>query len=97
MKLTNKQVKYLKSLGHDLAPVYQIGKDGITENMLNDIDNYLLKYEIVKVKVLQNCDFSTSQIKEIFEDNGFYVVQKIGSKLILFQPNPKLKDRIRLP
>jgi len=42
--LNPKQKAYLKSLAHSLKPVFQIGKEGLNENMLNDILNYLKKH-----------------------------------------------------
>ncbi len=32
--LSNKQVKFLKSMGHELKAVYQVGKDGVTSNLV---------------------------------------------------------------
>ncbi len=95
--LNNKQIKYLKSLAHSLKAIYQIGKDGITDNMINDILNYLKKHEIVKVKFLQNCEISSLEAIEKFNDAKIEVVQNIGGILVLYKRNDKLKDKIKLP
>ncbi len=95
--LTNKQNKYLKSLAHKLKPIYQVGKDGVTDNMICDVLNYLKKYEICKVKVLQNCDFSNEEVALSFEGANVIVVQTIGSTITLYKENKKLNNSIKLP
>ena len=65
--LNGKQKAYLRSLAHNIDPVFQIGKDGITDNMLRDIKNYLLKHEIMKVSVLNNCMEDKASLATIFE------------------------------
>ena len=58
--LNPKQKAYLKSLAHPLKPTFQIGKDGLNENMLHDILNYLNKHELMKVSILQNSFVNSS-------------------------------------
>ena len=50
--MKGKQKSYLRGLAHELKPVFQIGKDGINDNMLTDIRNYLNKHELMKISVL---------------------------------------------
>ncbi len=37
--LTGKQKRYLRSLAHNIDPIFQIGKGGINENMIKQIDD----------------------------------------------------------
>ncbi len=95
--LTSKQKSYLKSLAHDLNPVFQIGKDGISDNMKYDIVAYLAKHELMKVNILNNSDISFDEATEIFEDVNIEVVQTIGHIMVLYKPSKKAKNPIVLP
>lgn len=95
--LTGKQKAYLRSIAHNISPVFQIGKDGITDNMLRDINNYLLKHEIMKVSVLNNCMEEITDLAALFELAGISVAQIIGHIIVLYKKNPKLENGIKLP
>ncbi len=95
--LNGKQKAYLRSLAHNIDPVFQIGKDGITDNMLRDIKNYLLKHELMKVSVLNNCMEDKASLATIFELAGIDVIQIIGHVIVLYKKNPKLENGIKLP
>ncbi len=41
----------LRAAGHHLSPVVQVGKEGVTEAVLRQLDQALLDHELVKVKV----------------------------------------------
>ncbi len=46
--ITTKQRSYLRSLGSQLAPIFQVGKGGIEENFLKQIDGALESRELIK-------------------------------------------------
>ena len=50
--VTGKQRAYLRKLGHGIEPIFQIGKDGVTDTLLRGIDEALEKREILKVHIL---------------------------------------------
>ena len=52
--LTPKEKAYLKSIAQKEKATFQIGKEGLSENLLNDVLNYLNKHEIIKISILQN-------------------------------------------
>ena len=95
--LTSKQNSYLKKLAHNLTPTCQIGKDGLTENIITDIYNYLNKHELMKVSVLQNCIYETEEIAENFKDTDIELVQVIGRTIVLYQKSKNAKYPIVLP
>ena len=49
-KLSSKQVRYLRGLGHHLSPVAIIGQHGLTEQVVKAVDEVLLTHELVKIK-----------------------------------------------
>ena len=52
--LTGKQKQYLKSTAVDFSAVVQIGKEGITDNVINSVTEALAARELIKVKINQN-------------------------------------------
>ena len=52
--LTGKQKRYLRSLAHNIDPIFQIGKAGINDNMISQIDETLENRELIKIHILQN-------------------------------------------
>ena len=84
--LNSKQRAYLRGLANSLEPIFLIGKGGINENMIKDIDNALEAKELIKVKVLNNSMTDPREASiEIAERTGADVVQVIGGKFVLYR------------
>ncbi|MFW5794669.1 MAG: YhbY family RNA-binding protein [Bacillota bacterium] len=96
MNLKGKQKAKLRKLANEKAIMFQIGQAGLTDSVINNILENLAKHEVGRVSVLKNCPDSFSEIINKLSAAGIYVVYKIGRVLLLYKPNPKLKDRIRL-
>ncbi|MDO5715832.1 MAG: ribosome assembly RNA-binding protein YhbY [Tissierellia bacterium] len=95
--ITGKQRSYLKSLAHNKDPLLQIGKTGISQALIDQLDQLLEDHELVKVKVLQNSPNEAEEIvDEILERVGGEFVQLIGSKFTLYRPSKENKT-IELP
>lgn len=97
--ITTKQRAYLRGLGNALDPVMQIGKDGISENVLTGVNLLLEARELVKIKVLKNCDMEASEMAKIVAEKlQAEVVQVIGNIMILYKKSTR-KDfkHIELP
>lgn len=60
--LTGKERAYLKSLAHNMDPLIQLGKDGINQGFLSQIDKLLEDHEIVKINVLQNAQWKLMKL-----------------------------------
>ena len=52
--LTGKQKRFLRSKANNVDPTFQIGKSGINDNMVSQINDILENRELIKVHVLQN-------------------------------------------
>ena len=95
--LTGKQRSYLKSLAHNLDPLFQLGKAGLTENFVKQMKEALETKELIKIKILQNCDLDpTETANEIVEELNAEFVQSIGSKFVVYKESKKNK-KIELP
>jgi len=100
LDLTSRQKKFLKGLAHDLPALVQVGKEGLSDKLIEATDQELLRRELIKVKLGKNSglekDTAGITLAEATQSN---LVQIIGKTLILYRANPKRKkeDRIRLP
>ncbi|WP_423189685.1 ribosome assembly RNA-binding protein YhbY [Alkalibacterium sp. f15] len=92
MKLTGKQKRFLRAEANHLSPVFQIGKNGLTTDMVEEFEESLGNKELMKVQLLQNTDWTASEAVAFIEENSeITVVQKIGKVLVLFKPSEKEK------
>ena len=88
--MTSKERAYLKSLANRVPALYQIGKDGISENMVKAIDAALEARELIKVHVLENALVDAKILAaELAEKTGAQVVQVIGKKAIIYRRSKK--------
>ncbi len=93
--LTGKQKRFLRSKAHHLKAVFQVGKDGVNENMINQLNDVLEKRELIKVRVLKNCLLDKETIAEqLAEGTGAEVVQMIGSHIVLYKESKENKQII---
>lgn len=84
--ITGKQRSYLKSLANKTDTLCYIGKDGITENVLKEIDNLLEKRELVKVKIQESSTLNPKETcEEIAKKLNAEFVQAIGRKFTLYR------------
>ena len=84
--LTSKQRAYLRGLANTLEPTLLIGKGGLNDNMISDIDAALEAKELIKVKILNNSMAEPREASiEIAEKIGADVVQVIGGKFVLYR------------
>ena len=95
--LTPKQKAFLKSLANKVPATFQIGKEGLSENLLTDVLNYLNKHEIIKISVLQNASVEDVEIIEFFAKANIEFVQKIGRQVVLYKHSDNVKEPIVLP
>lgn len=51
--MTSKQRAYLRGLANTLQPIFQIGKSGLSANLIKQLDDALEARELIKVSVLE--------------------------------------------
>lgn len=99
-KLTGKQARFLRGVGHHLRPLAMVGKEGISLNLLKSVAELLTAHELVKVKLGQGCALDRGAAAEILaEKTGAAVAQVIGKIILLYRANPDRQDdgKIVLP
>ena len=88
--ITTKQRAMLRGLGNALEPVMQIGKEGFSDTSKSTVDGLLEARELVKIKVLNNCELSPKEMMKIVcENTGADPVQVIGRIIIIYRKSSK--------
>lgn len=95
--MNSKQRAYLKGLANKVSAIFQVGKSGISENLINQIDDALEARELIKISVLENSLISSKEAAEqISKATKSETVQVIGNKFILYKVSQQ-KPTIILP
>jgi RNA-binding protein len=97
MALTGKQRRFLRSRGHHLDPVVQVGKLGVTDPIVAATDTALATHELIKVRCGSECPLDREEVATALTTAvAAELVQKLGRTLLLYRPDPE-KPRIVLP
>ena len=84
--ITTKQRAYLRSMASTLNATMQIGKDALKEESVKQIVDMLEARELVKIKVLKNCEQSARELADSIQQKiGWEVVQVIGLTIVLYK------------
>ena len=95
--LTSKQRAYLRGIANSIDTILMVGKGSITDQVVKQAEDALYAREIIKGKVLENCEINSRQVADILSEKlDCDVVHVIGSKFVLYKPNPD-EPVIKLP
>ncbi len=84
--ITSKQRSKLKSKASTLSPIAQIGKGGITDNLLKTLSDALDARELIKVNILETADEDARNLAEnVAELLDAVPVAVIGRKAIFYR------------
>ena len=96
MELTSKQRAQLRGIASTEDTIIMVGKDGIGENLIKQVEDALEARELIKGKVLENSLLTAREAaEELAPKTRSEVVQVIGSKFVLYRQQPK-KDKRRI-
>ena len=88
--LTSKQRAALRGLANSLPTVFQVGKSGVTPELVQAMDDALAARELIKARVLDNCMMSAREAAEMLSGRTrSEVVQVIGSRFVLYRKAKK--------
>ena len=94
--LNSRQRAQLRGLANSLDTISQIGKGGVTENTVKQVDDALEARELIKLRVLETSPVSSREAAdEIAEKTHSDVVQVIGTRFVLYRESRDNKQ-IRL-
>lgn len=90
--LSSKQRSFLRGLANTVPAIFQIGKNGIEENVVKQFDEALEARELVKASVLKNSIYSAREAaEEVAQAVGADVVSVLGSKFVLYKESKNSK------
>ena len=88
--LTNEQKKILKKEASKLSATIIIGKDGLTDNILDNIYTDLIAHELVKINVLKTCSEDLNALSlDIAGEMNASIVQVIGRVIVIYKESKK--------
>lgn len=90
--LNNAQTKFLRKASHGMKPLFQMGKFGLTEVFIDQVEAAIEKRELIKFVILSNSSEDLKDVAEkIAEEIDAAIVQTIGSTAILYRESSKEK------
>ena len=88
--LTSKQRAQLRALANPIETILQVGKSGVGEQLVKQVDDALTARELIKLRVLETAPGSVKEIaSELAEAANAEVVQTIGTRFVLYRRNAK--------
>ena len=84
--MTGKERAELRKQANALTAIFQIGKDNITEPLIEAVDAALRKRELIKLSVLETSELSAREAAEqLAGATGAEIIQCIGRKFVLYR------------
>ena len=85
--MTSKERAALRAKANGLEPIIQLGKEGISENLLTQIDDTLDTRELIKIRVhLESAPETPKELAQKLADPlGAEVIQVIGGIIVLYR------------
>ena len=95
--MNSKQRAFLRSLANNINSIFQVGKNGISENLIKQVDDALEARELIKLNVLETSPDDIEEVaNSIAEKTNSTLVQIMGNKITLYRARKK-DSRIVLP
>lgn len=90
--LNSRQRAQLRGMANTYEAIFQVGKGGINEQLIKQVDEALEARELIKLRVLETCpDTSRVAADKIAERVGADVVQVIGYRFVLYRESKNNK------
>lgn len=88
--MTSKQRAYLRGLANSIDPIFQIGKSGLSKNLLKQLDDALEARELIKINVLENSGEDVKSLGNTIANSiNAECVQTVGNKITLYRARKK--------
>ena len=89
--LTSKQRAQLRGMANGIDAIFQIGKGGMNDQLIRQVDETLEARELIKLTVLETSPDPVRAVADtVAEKTGADVVQVIGFKFILYRRSKTL-------
>ena len=88
--MTSKQRAYLRGQANTIDAIFQVGKGGITDVLLKQLDDAIEARELIKITILETAPASAKELaEELAQGSNSVVVQTVGNKVTLFRQKKK--------
>ncbi|MBL8954972.1 MAG: YhbY family RNA-binding protein [Myxococcaceae bacterium] len=87
--LTGKQRHKLRALGHHLAVVVQVGQNGVTDTVVEALDEALQRHELVKVQIADERDARRAAAAKLATETKSAIAQELGKTVLFFRKREK--------
>ena len=88
--LSKQDKQFLKQQAHSLKPIFQVGKNGVNEEMIKGISDALEHRELIKISILQNCPVNKDEVAfDLQRLTKGEIVQVIGKTIVLYRKSKK--------
>ena len=95
--MTSKQRAYLRGLANKIDAIFQVGKNGISDNLIMQVNDALEARELIKLNVLETSPEDIQEIANtLSEATNSALVQTVGNKITLYRARKK-NSKIQLP
>lgn len=95
-QLTGFQNRHLKKLASTLKPIIQIGKNGVSDNLVTTIDKALMNHELIKVKFLEYKSERRELSTAIASKTDSQLLQVIGNTAVFYRESSDASKRQKL-
>lgn len=91
--LNSRQRAQLRGLANNIETIFQVGKSGVTENTVKQVNDALEARELIKLRTLETCPTSSRETADdLAEKTEADVVQVIGSRFVLYKESKDNKQ-----
>ncbi|MYL24854.1 ribosome assembly RNA-binding protein YhbY [Vreelandella massiliensis] len=95
MSLSQAQKKAFRSIGHYLNPVVTVSENGVSDNLLAELERALRDHELIKVKLaLPEREDRAAMLVELLNASQAEQVQSIGKVALLYRHNPQANPKL---
>ena len=95
--LTTKQIAHLRGIAHSLSPVVMIGNNGLTDNVIKEIELNLNAHELIKIQVAgDDRDARKLMYAEMCSKANATAVHHIGKQLVIYRASASIKEKAKI-
>ncbi len=91
--LSGAQRKHLRGLAHHVKPVVHVGKNGVTDPVLQEVEEALDYHELIKVKLIDPQGRKKELAAELASRSGGTRVGLVGNIVTLYRQHPDPEKR----
>jgi RNA-binding protein len=92
--LNNSQIRKFKAAAQLLNPQLKIGKAGLSEGFIKEVNIALAQHELVKIKFVEFKDQKKELAPELAEKTGSHLVMRVGNVMVLHRPKPAAAEAV---